>query len=61
MNGVFFYNNIYNFDYNILFDLNLVFVDIIRNSGGNNKERLLIVAGANDELDMTSLQTIKFQ
>ena len=30
-----------------------VFVDIIRNSGGNNIKRLLIVAGVHDDLDMT--------
>jgi len=53
MNEVYFYNNINDFDYDVLFYLNQAFVDIIRNSGGNNKERLLIVAGATDELDMT--------
>ena len=33
--------------------MNQAFVDTIRNSGGNNKERLLIIAGANDDLIMT--------
>ena len=55
MNEVYFYNPItYAFDYDILFNLNQVFVDTIRNSGGNNIERLLIIAGAYDALDMTS-------
>jgi hypothetical protein len=33
--------------------LNQAFVDTIRNSGGNNIDRLLIIAGANDDLIMT--------
>jgi len=58
MNEVYFYNPItYNYDYDILLNFNQAFVDTIRNSGGNNIERLLIIAGAFDELDMTcSLQ-----
>jgi len=54
MNEVYLYNfetNIY--DYDLLFNFNQAFVDIIRNSGGNNIERLLIVAGAYDDLDLT--------
>jgi len=54
MNEVYLYNfetNIY--DYDVLFNFNQAFVDIIRNSGGNNIERLLIVAGAYDDLDLT--------
>ena len=42
-----------NFDFSTLTKLNQAFVDTIRNSGGNNIERLLIIAGANDELSMT--------
>ena len=42
-----------NFDFSTLTKLNQAFVDTIRNSGGNNIERLLIIAGANDELIMT--------
>ena len=38
------YNN-YKFDYTVLTTLNQAFVDTIRNTGGNNIERLLIVAG----------------
>ena len=54
MNEVYFYNPItYDYDYDILFNLNQAFVDTIRNSEGNNIERLLIIAGAYDALDMT--------
>jgi len=54
MNEVYFYDPItYDYDYNTLFYLNQAFVDTIRNSGGNNIERLILVAGAYDELDMT--------
>ena len=53
MNEVYFYNPItYDYDYDILFNLNQAFVDTIRNSEGNNIERLLIIAGAYDALDM---------
>ena len=54
MDAVYFFEPInYNFDFSTLTKLNQVFVDTIRNSGGNNIERLLIIAGANDELSMT--------
>ena len=54
MNEVYFSDPIeYLYDFNLLLNLNQAFVDTIRNSGGNNKKRLLIVAGASDELDMT--------
>ena len=54
MDAVYFLEDInYNFDFSTLTKLNQAFVDIIRNSGGNNIERLLIIAGANDELSMT--------
>ena len=54
MNEVYFFNyDILNYDYDILLTFNQAFVDIIRNSGGNNIQRLLIVAGANSNLDLT--------
>ena len=54
MNEVYFFNyDILSYDYDILFTLNQAFVDTIRNSGGNNIKRLLIVAGANSNLDLT--------
>jgi len=43
----------YYFDYKTLTNLNQAFVDTIRNSGGNNIERLLIIAGANDEIELS--------
>ena len=54
MNEVFFYNyEIVSYEYDILLTLNQGFVDTIRNSGGNNIQRLLIVAGADSNLDFT--------
>ena len=54
MDEIFFYDYIYNnYDYTTLTTFNQAFVDIVRNTGGNNIERLLIVAGANDEFQMT--------
>ena len=47
------HNNYYGFDFTILTNLNQAFVDTIRNSGGNNIERLLIIAGANGNLQKT--------
>ena len=54
MDEVYFYNpRTYNYDYDAIINLNQAFVDTIRNSGGYNNKRLLIVAGASDDLDMT--------
>jgi len=54
MNNVYFLDyDTYDFDYTALINLNQAFVDIIRNSGGNNIERLLIIAGVNDDLELT--------
>jgi len=54
MNKIYFFNyDTLSFDYDILLTLNQAFVDTIRNSGGNNIQRLLIVAGANSDLDLT--------
>ena len=49
----------FDYDYGTLFKLNQAFVDTIRNSGGNNINRLLIVAGALNELEMTCLPEYK--
>jgi len=43
----------FEYDYKTLTNLNQAFVDTIRNSGGNNIERLLIIAGANDDLELS--------
>jgi endoglucanase len=54
MNDIYFYNYItYSFDFNILLTFNQAFIDTIRNSGEFNIQRLLIVAGANNDLDLT--------
>jgi len=54
MDGVLFYEeDIFVYDYKTLINLNQAFVDTIRNSGGNNIERLLIIAGADDDLELT--------
>jgi len=49
----FFDYDIFDYDFKTLINFNQAFVDTIRNSGGNNKERLLIIAGANDDLVWT--------
>jgi len=46
-------DDFFDFDYKTLTYLNQAFVDTIRNSGGKNIERLLIIAGANDELELS--------
>ena len=54
MDKVYFFDyNLYNYDYQTLINLNQAFVDTIRNSGGNNKDRLLIIAGANADITWT--------
>ena len=60
MNEIYFFDFwIYSFDYNTLFNLNQAFVDTIRNAGGNNIQRLLIVAGADSNIDLTSISEYK--
>ena len=60
MDKIFFYDyNNNNFDYTTLTNLNQAFVDTIRNTGGNNIERLLIIAGANDDLETTCSSNYK--
>jgi len=61
MDEVFFYDReTFDFDFGLLLNFNQAFVDIIRNSGGNNIERLLLVAGVHDDLDMTCSLEYKF-
>ena len=60
MNEVYFYTPKYDYDYDTLFNLNQAFVDTIRNSGGNNIERLILVAGASNELYNTISSKYKF-
>ena len=42
-----------NYDYKTLFNLTQAFVDSVRNSGGKNKERLLVLSGANKDISLT--------
>ena len=49
--GSYYINGIY--DYKTLFNLSQIFVDSVRNSGGKNKERLLILSGARKDIDLT--------
>ena len=46
--------NVYNYtyDYNTLLNLSQTFIDIVRNSGGKNKGRLLLVASPNKEFKL---------
>ena len=43
----------YDYNYSSLLTLNQCFIDTIRKSGGNNIDRLLIVSGANANIDLT--------
>jgi endoglucanase len=51
------YNGEYN--YTLLFLFNQAFIDVIRNSEGYNKERLLILSGANKNIDLTCSEDYK--
>jgi hypothetical protein len=42
-----------NFEYLNLLSLTQGFVDVVRNSGGKNGDRLLIISGANKKIDLT--------
>lgn len=62
MNRVSYYyrNNFdYLFDYSTLLNFTQSFVDIIRNSGGYNNERLLLISGANNHLQLTCFGSYK--
>jgi endoglucanase len=41
------------FDYITLCNFNQIFVDTVRNSGGKNGERLLLITGAKNDIDLT--------
>ena len=47
------YNIDGNYDYKTLFNLSQVFIDSIRNTGGKNKERLLVLSGAKKDIELT--------
>ena len=47
------------YDYETLYILTQSFIDIVRNSGGNNKERLLLISGANADYELTVSENFK--
>jgi endoglucanase len=47
------------YDYLTLFEFSQGFVNIIRNSGGYNKNRLLIISGPNSDKDLTCSEEFK--
>ena len=47
------------YDYITLLNLNQAFVDTVRNTGGKNSDRLLIVAGMNQDPELTCLSAYK--
>ena len=49
-----------NFDYMILLSLTQSFVDIVRNSGGKNTNRLLIIPGLKQDFELTCNPDYKF-
>ena len=53
MDNIEIYNKDYLFDFMALNQLNQGFIDTIRKSGGKNEERLLLVAGAMNDLSLT--------
>lgn len=46
-------------DKNLLFYFNQAFIDTIRNSGGNNPYRLLIISGVKQDIDFTCSSEFK--
>jgi hypothetical protein len=48
-----------NYDFMTLLNLNQAFVDTVRNTGGKNSDRLLIVAGMNQDSDITCTSSYK--
>ena len=46
----------YTFDYSTFYNFTQAFIDTVRNSGGNNKERLLIISGPVSDLELTTSQ-----
>ena len=51
MNELFLYG--YGFEYDTFFNLTQTFIDVIRNSGGKNAERLLVISSINSDFDLT--------
>ena len=57
MNELFLYG--YGFEYDTFFNLTQTFIDVIRNSGGKNAERLLVISSINSDFDLTFYSEFK--
>ena len=53
------YKNENDYNYTVLYILTQSFVDVIRNSGGMNSNRLLLISGANSDIDLTCNDSYK--
>jgi len=53
MNEIHFNKEDGSYDYVTLYIFNQIFIDTVRNSGGKNGERLLLIAGAKNDIDLT--------
>jgi hypothetical protein len=53
-NPIFYFTSENGYDYETLLILNQVFIDTVRNSGGNNKYRFLLISGGDSQLDFLS-------
>ena len=47
------------YDFDTLFILNQIFVNTIRNTGGNNKDRLLLISGGNSQIELVCSDNYK--
>jgi len=59
MNEVEYRNNDGSYEYLVLLSLTQAFIDTVRNSGGKNGDRLLIIAGANGLMELTCTSEYK--
>ena len=58
MNDAYFTNG-NDYDYERLYNLTQTFIEIVRNSGGNNINRLLLISGANTDKDLSCSSKFK--
>lgn len=49
----------YDFGYDLINEINQTFVDLVRQSGGNNDKRYLLIAGCNTDIDNTCNDSFK--
>ena len=53
-NPNFYYNSENGYDFETLLILNQAFIDTVRNSGGNNRYRFLLISGGDSQIDLMS-------